>query len=63
MRRIVRDKIFFILIYIDNNLILTDEAEIKRIEEFFKKEFTWITMNVETSCHIFACKSCLSKEQ
>jgi hypothetical protein len=26
----------------DDILIFADEVEIKRIEEFFKKEFTWI---------------------
>jgi hypothetical protein len=46
MRRIVRNAIFLLLIYVDDILALADEAELMRIEEFFKKEFTWITMNV-----------------
>jgi hypothetical protein len=46
-RQIIRDKIFLMLIYLDYVLIFADKAEIKRIEEFFKKEFTWITMNAE----------------
>ncbi len=35
-----------LLIYVDDILVLADKVELKRIEEFFKKEFTWITMNV-----------------
>jgi hypothetical protein len=46
MRRIVGDKICLLLIYVDDILVLADEAELKQVESFFKKEFTWITMNV-----------------
>jgi hypothetical protein len=35
-----------LLIYIDDILVLADEAELKQVESFFKKEFTWIMMNV-----------------
>jgi hypothetical protein len=45
MRRIVGDKIFLLLIYVDDILIFADEMEIKCIKDFFKAEFTWITMN------------------
>jgi hypothetical protein len=37
------------LIYLDDVLIFADKVEIKCIEEFFKKEFTWITMNAENA--------------
>jgi hypothetical protein len=39
-------RFFLLMIYVDDILVLANEAELKRIEEFFKKEFTWITMNV-----------------
>jgi hypothetical protein len=36
MRRIVGDKIFLLLIYVDDIVILADETEVKRIEVFFQ---------------------------
>jgi len=44
MRRIVGEKVFLLLIYVDDILILADAAEIDRMEKVFLKEFTWITI-------------------
>ncbi len=62
MRRIARSVIFLLMIYVDDILVLIDEAELKRIQEFFKKEFTWITMNVGNVLSSLSMQSCLSKE-
>jgi hypothetical protein len=44
MRQIVREKVFLLLIYVDDILLLTDDAEIARMEKVCLEEFTWITM-------------------
>jgi hypothetical protein len=44
MRRIVGKKVFLLLIYVDDILILANDTEIDRMEKVFLKEFMWITM-------------------
>jgi hypothetical protein len=46
MRRIVDGKVFLLLIYVDDILIIADKMEIKRIQGIFMQEFTWITFDV-----------------
>jgi hypothetical protein len=35
-----------LLIYVNDNLVLADEAKNKRIEKFFKEKFMWIMMHI-----------------
>jgi hypothetical protein len=44
LQRIVGEKVYLLLVYVDDILILADDEEINRIEIFFLEEFTWITM-------------------
>lgn len=46
MRKVVNDKIYILLIYVDDILVIADKAEINRLKDEFTKEFTWITMDV-----------------
>jgi hypothetical protein len=46
MRRIVDGKVFLLLIYVDDILVLADVVELERIKEVFVREFTWITFEV-----------------
>ncbi len=45
-RQIVGSNIYLLLIYMDDILIFADDTDLKRIESFFKEDFTWIMMNV-----------------
>ncbi len=49
MRKVVNGKVFLLLIYVNDILILADTTEIERIKKFFMREFTWITMQVNNS--------------
>ncbi len=49
MRKVVNGKVFLLLIYVDDILILADTTEIEWIKKFFVREFTWITMQVDNS--------------
>ncbi len=46
MRNVVNGKVFLLLINVDDILILADAAEIEWIDNFFMREFMWITMEV-----------------
>ncbi len=43
---VVDGKVFLLLIYVDDILVLADEVELERIEEVFVREYTWITFEV-----------------
>jgi hypothetical protein len=45
---------------VDDILIFADETEVKHIEDFFKAEFTWITMNVENALSYLGMQIMLS---
>jgi hypothetical protein len=49
MRKLVDGKVFLVLIYVDDLLLLADELEIKRMETIFLREFTWITLKMGNS--------------
>ncbi len=42
-----RGDFFLLMIYVDDILILADDSELQKIEEFLKSEFTWITMVID----------------
>ncbi len=44
MRWIVSDRVILLMIYVDDILILSNDAEIERMEQISLSEFTWITM-------------------
>ncbi len=44
MRQIVGERVFLLLLYVDDILILADDMEIDRLEQVFLCEFTWITI-------------------
>jgi hypothetical protein len=46
MRKIVCQRIFIILIYVDNLLLLMDHREAKRMEMVLTREFKWIVMSI-----------------
>jgi len=48
MRRVVDDKILLLVIYVDDILVLADEAEIERLNQAFVKEYQWITMEISS---------------
>jgi hypothetical protein len=48
-RRVVNRKVYLLLVYIDDILLIGDEREVNRMEEEFLKEFRWITMSKEHS--------------
>jgi len=49
MRKIVDDKIYLLVIYVDDILVLAEESEIERIRDAFIQAFQWITMEVNDS--------------
>jgi hypothetical protein len=51
MRMIINGGVFLLLTYVDGILLFADQAEIKRIELAFIREFNWIMMKVETNIH------------
>jgi hypothetical protein len=46
MRKIVCQRIFIILMYVDNLLLLMDHREAKRMETVLTREFQWIVMSI-----------------
>jgi hypothetical protein len=44
---IVREKIYFLILYVDDNLLFADSEEIESIKAFMMKEFQWITVICE----------------
>jgi len=46
MRRIVGDIVYFLLIYVDDILLLAEQQEIERMKEVFLQHFTWIRMEI-----------------
>jgi len=48
MRKIVGDKVYLLVIYVDDILVLADEHEIERIRDAFVQEFQWIMMEVNS---------------
>ena len=48
LRRVVNNKVWLLLIYVDDILVITDRSEIERLRTRFTEEFTWITMDVGT---------------
>ncbi len=61
MRRKVNGKVYLILNYIDDILVLADAEKIEWIKAIFVWEFTWITMDVTICIHIFVCKCTLKR--
>jgi len=43
---IVGDIVYFLLIYVDDILLLAEQQEIERMKEVFLQHFTWITMEI-----------------
>ena len=43
-RRIVNQKIYFLILYVDDILLFADDEEIIRVKTFMMKEFQWITV-------------------
>jgi len=48
-RRVVEDRVFLLIVYVDDILILATVDEIRRIEDFFTEEFRWITLEIGKS--------------
>jgi hypothetical protein len=46
MRRVVGDIVYFLLIYVDDILILAEQQEIEQMKEVFLKHFMWIIMEI-----------------
>jgi hypothetical protein len=46
MRKLSKDEIFFLVIYVDDILVFASEAETERLKDAFIKKFRWITMEV-----------------
>jgi hypothetical protein len=44
MHHIINNKIHLIIIYVDDLLVLTDEAEADHVEKELTSKFNWITM-------------------
>lgn len=42
----MQQRIYLILIYVDDLLLLMDEREVKRMEQVLTKEFQWIVMSI-----------------
>ncbi len=38
------EKVFLLLVYVNDIIILANDAEIDRLEQIFLEEFTWITI-------------------
>eukprot|EP00590_Aulacoseira_subarctica_P002999 CAMPEP_0172416062 /NCGR_PEP_ID=MMETSP1064-20121228/2499_1 /TAXON_ID=202472 /ORGANISM="Aulacoseira subarctica , Strain CCAP 1002/5" /LENGTH=671 /DNA_ID=CAMNT_0013153423 /DNA_START=324 /DNA_END=2338 /DNA_ORIENTATION=+ len=49
VNKIVGDKIFLLVIYVNDILILADESEINRLHEVFVQEYQWITMEIAST--------------
>jgi hypothetical protein len=43
-RRIVGEKVYFLILYVDDILLFADIEEIERVKAFMMKEFQWITV-------------------
>jgi hypothetical protein len=48
-RQVVGDRVFLLIVYVDDILILATADEIKRLEEAFTEEFRWITLEIGKS--------------
>jgi hypothetical protein len=46
MQHIVGDIVYFLLIYVDDILLLAEQQEIEQMKEVFLQNFTWITMEI-----------------
>jgi len=46
MRKLVNGKVFLLVIYVDDILVIADEAEIEQLNQEFIKEYQWITMEI-----------------
>jgi hypothetical protein len=49
LRKIVDEKVYLLLVYVDDILVIAEEDEIEHLRKVFVKEFQWITMDVGTS--------------
>ena len=45
-RRIVENRVYLFMVYVDDLLIFASDKELKWIEQAFTKEFCWITMEI-----------------
>ena len=48
-RRVVEGKVYLLVVYVDDILIISSSAEVHRLKEAFTKEFRWITLEEGTS--------------
>ena len=46
LRRIDGEKIYLLLVYVDDILVLADKPEIQKFKIAFEKEFRWITLDI-----------------
>jgi hypothetical protein len=46
MQYIVREKMYLLLIYVEDILLSVDEESVKCMESIFLQEFTWFTMQM-----------------
>ena len=53
MWRIVGDKVWLLLIYVDDILVIADRVEIDRLRKRFTDEFTWITIDIGKKTYLF----------
>jgi hypothetical protein len=49
LRRVVGSKVYLLLVYVDDILIIADAEELERLEREFVSAFKWITMSVGPS--------------
>jgi hypothetical protein len=61
MKRLVDGKVYQLLIYVDDILIIAEEAEFERLRAAFTKNFQWITMEVNDSLSYLGMRIALGK--
>jgi hypothetical protein len=61
MKRVVDGKVYQLLIYVDDILIIAEEAEFERLRAAFTKQFRWITMEVNDSLSYLGMQIALGK--
>lgn len=59
MRKVVGDRVWLLLICVDDILVIADKEEIERLKTRFTEEFTWITMEVGKEHSYLGMQICL----
>ena len=60
LNRIHGEKIYLLLVNVDDIIIVADAKEVQRLKEAFEEEFKWITVNIGRNILTLVC-SCILK--